>query len=55
MIDRHGDNRVVHSVPVLPQTYAEFIGEPMLWLCLGTFSLGAGLVVLLLSVGSVEH
>lgn len=55
VIDRHGDNRVVHSVPVLPQTYAEFIGEPMLWLCLGTFTLGAGLVVLLLSVGSVEH
>ena len=44
VIDRHGDNRVVHSVPVLPQTYAEFIGEPMLWLCLGTFTLGTDLL-----------
>ena len=55
VIDRHGENRVVQSVPVLPQTYEQLIGEPMLWLCLLAFSLGAGLVSLLLSVGSVEH
>jgi putative membrane protein len=55
VIDRYGENRVVQSVPVLPQTYADLVGEPMLWLCLLTFSIGAGLVSLLLSVGSVEH
>lgn len=55
VIDRHGENRVVQSVPVLPHTYADLVGEPMLWLCLLTFSIGAGLVSLLLSVGSVEH
>ena len=55
IVDRHGENRVVQSVPVLPQTYEELVGEPMLWLCLLAFSLGAGLVSLLLSVGSVEH
>ena len=55
VIDRHGENRVVQSVPVLPQTYADLVGEPMLWLCLLTFSIGAGLVSLLLSVGPVEH
>ena len=54
-IDRHGENRVVQSVPVFPQTYEELVGEPMLWLCLFAFSLGAGLVSLLLSVRSVEH
>ena len=55
MVDRHGENRVVQSVPVLPQTYEELIGEPMLLLCLLTFTLGAGVVSLLLSVRSVEH
>ena len=55
MVDRHGENRVIQSVPVLPQTYEESIGEPMVWLCLLTFTLGAGLGSLLLSVGSVEH
>ena len=55
IVDRHGENRVVQSVPVLPQAYEELVGEPMLWLCLLAFSLGAGLVSLLLSVGSVEH
>ena len=55
IVDRHGENRVVQSVPVLPQAYQELVGEPMLWLCLLAFSLGAGLVSLLLSVGSVEH
>ena len=55
VIDRHGESRVVQSLPVLPQTYEELVGEPMLWLCLLAFSLGAGLVSLLLSVGSVEH
>ena len=55
IVDRLGENRVVQSVPVLPQTYEELVGEPMLWLCLLAFSLGAGLVSLLLSVGSVEH
>jgi putative membrane protein len=55
MIDRHGENRVIQTVPVLPQAYEEMVGEPMLWLCLLTFTLGAGLVSLLLSVGSVEH
>ena len=55
MVDRHGENRVIQSVPVLPQTYEESIGEPMVWLCLLTFILGAGLGSLLLSVGSVEH
>ena len=55
VIDRHGENRVVQSAPVLPHTYADLVGEPMLWLCLLTFSIGAGLVSLLLSVGSVEH
>ena len=55
VIDRHGENRVVQSVPVLPQTYEGLVGEPMLWLCLLAFSLGAGLVSLLLSIGSVEH
>ena len=55
IVDRHGENRVVQSVPVLPQTYEGLVGEPMLWLCLLAFSLGAGLVSLLLSVGSVEH
>ena len=54
-IDQHGENRVVQSVPVFPQTYEELVGEPMLWLCLFAFSLGAGLVSLLLSVRSVEH
>lgn len=54
-IDRYGENRVVQSVPVFPQTYEELVGEPMLWLCLFAFSLGAGLVSLLLSVRSVEH
>ena len=54
MVDRHGEKRVVQSVPVLPQTYEEFIGEPMLLLCLLSFTLGAGLVTLLLSVRSVE-
>jgi len=54
-IDRHGENRVVQSVPVFPQTYEELVGEPMLRLCLFAFSLGAGLVSLLLSVRSVEH
>ena len=43
-VDRHGENRVVQSVPVLPQAYEELVGEPMLWLCLLAFSLGAGLV-----------
>ena len=55
VIDRHGENRVVQSVPVLPQTYADFVGEPMVWLCLLAFSIGAGLVSLLLSIGPVEH
>ena len=55
VIDRHGESRVVQSLPVLPQTYEELVGEPMLWLCLLAFRLGAGLVSLLLSVGSVEH
>ena len=55
MVDRHGENRVIQSVPVLPQTYEESIGEPVVWLCLLTFTLGAGLGSLLLSVGSVEH
>jgi putative membrane protein len=55
IVDRHGENRVVQSVPVLPQTYEGLVGEPMLCLCLLAFSLGAGLVSLLLSVGSVEH
>lgn len=55
VIDRHGGNRVVQSVPVLPETYAALVGEPMLWLCLLAFGVGAGLVSLLLSVGSVEH
>jgi putative membrane protein len=54
-IDRHGENRVIQTVPVSPQTYEELVGEPMLWLCLFAFSLGAGLVSLLLSVRSVEH
>ncbi len=55
VIDRHGENRVVQSVPVLPQTYADLVGEPMVWLCLLAFSIGAGLVSLLLSIGPVEH
>ena len=55
VIDLHGENRVVQSVPVLPQTYADLVGEPMLWLCLVAFSIGVGLVSLLLSVGPVEH
>jgi len=55
VIDRHGENRVVQSVPVLPQTYQELVGEPMLWLCLVTFTLGVGLVSLLSSFESVER
>ena len=55
VIDRHGENRVVQSVPVLPQTYADLVGEPMVWLCLLAFSIGAGLVSMLLSNGPVEH
>jgi len=45
----------VQSVPVLPQTYADLVGEPLVWLCLLAFSIGAGLVSLLLSIGPVEH
>ena len=55
VMDRHGDNRVVQSLPVSPQAYAELVGEPMLWLCLIAFSLGAIVVSGLLSLGSVEH
>jgi len=55
MVDRHGENRVVQSVPVLPQTYMESVGEPMLLLCLFVFALGVCVVALLLSRGSAEH
>lgn len=55
VIDRQGENRVVQSVPVSPQTYVELVGEPMLWLCLLAFTLGAGLVSMLSSDGSLEH
>jgi len=55
VVDKHGDNRVVQSLPVSPQAYAELVGEPMLWLCLIAFSLGAVAVSGLLSLGSVEH
>lgn len=55
VVDRHGENRVVQSEPVLPQTYMESVGEPMLLLCLFVFALGIGVVALLLSRGSAEH
>jgi putative membrane protein len=55
VVDRHGENRVVQSEPVLPQTYMESVGEPMLLLCLFAFALGLGVVALLLSRGSAEH
>jgi len=55
VVDRHGENRVVQSVPVLPQTYMESVGEPMLLLCLFVFALGVCVVALLLSRGSAEH
>jgi putative membrane protein len=55
VVDRQGENRVVQSVPVLPQTYTESVGEPMLLLCLFVFALGVGVVSLLLSRGSAER
>jgi putative membrane protein len=55
VVDRHGENRVVQSVPVLPQTYMESVGEPMLLLCLFVFAVGVCVVALLLSRGSAEQ
>ena len=55
VIDRHGEYRVVQSLPVLPRSYGELVGEPMLWLCVLAFTLGTALVLLLLSIESVEH
>ena len=55
MVDRYGETRVVQSVPVLPQHYAELVGEPMLWSCLIAFAFGAGVFSILSLLGSAEH
>ena len=55
VLDRDGDNRVIQSLPVSPQTYAELMGEPMLWACIIAFIVGTVVVPLLLSFGSAER
>lgn len=46
IVDRHGEERIVQSVPVLPTTFADSIGDPMLALCLVTMFAGIVLVLM---------
>ena len=45
IVDRHGEMRAVQSVPILPGTYSETTGEPMLGLCAVALLLGILIVV----------
>ena len=44
--DRHGEMRVVQSVPISPTSYGETLGDPMLVLCVFALLLGVILVVI---------
>ena len=45
IVDRHGEMRAVQSVPILPGTYSETTGEPMLGLCAVALLVGILVVV----------
>ena len=45
IVDRHGEMRAVQSVPILPGTYSEITGEPMLGLCAVALLVGILIVV----------
>ena len=45
IVDRHGEMRAVQSVPILPRTYSETTGEPMLGLCAVALLVGILVVV----------
>ena len=51
VVDRHGEMRAVQSVPILPTTYGEATGEPMLGLCVLALLMG---VIVVMTVGKLS-
>lgn len=54
-IDRHGDERVIQTHPVMPAQFAAQGNDAQLWQCLATGLLGLGLIVITQRRGAVAR